>query len=153
MREGGKGSFRRVEADRAGPAALGILIPPAQRTFLILRPRAMACDLLLCRGAADPTFRDLSHGEASAAAQSLYRGLREGLARVESAGHLLAHVGPMCFVACARAPGLPYAPLSPCPADAEALANYLSPDGEQEVYFNTRFFERPAFEPGPKGPG
>jgi hypothetical protein len=144
MREGGKGSFRRVEADQAGPAALGILIPPAQRTFLILRPRSLGCDLLLCRGATDPTFHALSHGEASAAAQSLYRGLREGLARVESAHHLLAHVGPLCFVACARAPGLPYAPLAPGPADADALAGYLSPVGEQEVYFNTRFFERSA---------
>ena len=140
----GMGSFRRVEADQAGPTALGILIPPAQRTFVILRPRALAFDLLLCRGAGDPTFHALSHGEASAAAQSIYRGLREGLARVESAGHLLAHVGPMCFVACARVEGQPYAPLAPEDADAVALAGYLCPVGEQEVYFNTRFFERTA---------
>jgi hypothetical protein len=147
------GSFRRVEADRAGPTALGILIPPAQRTFVILRPRALAFDLLLCRGAGDSTFHALSHDEASAAAQSTYRGLREGLGRVEAAGHLLAHVGPLCFVACARAPGQPYAPLAPDPADADALGAYLCPAGEQEVYFNTRFFERAALEPGPKGPG
>ena len=138
------GSFRRVEADEAGPTALGILIPPAQRTFLILRPRALAFDLLLCRGAADPTFHALSHAEASAAAQSLYRGLRDGLARVESAHHLLAHVGPLSFVACARVEGQPYTPLAPHPAEADALAGYLSPAGEQEVYFNTRFFERSA---------
>jgi hypothetical protein len=138
------GSFRRVEADQAGPAALGILIPPAQRTFVILRPRALAFDLLLCRGAGDPAFHSLGHVEASAAAQSVYRGLREGLARVESGGHLLAHVGPLCFVACERVEGRPYVPLAPGPADAVALEGYLCPAGEQEVYFNTRFFERAA---------
>ena len=138
------GTLIRVEADRAGPTALGILIPPARRTFLILRPRAMAFDLLLCRGPDDPTFRSLTHDEASAAAQSLYRGLRDGLAWVEARGHLRAHVGPLSFVACARVAGQPYAPLELDPSDAETLAGYLRPEGEQEVYFNTRFFERPA---------
>ena len=142
------GVFQRVEAEQAGPAALGILIPPAQRTFVILRPRALAFDLLLCRSAGDPTFHALSHGEASSAAHSLYRSLREGLARVEAGGYLRAHVGPLTFVACARVEGLPYAPLELDPDEADALAarlaGFLSPAGEQEVYFNTRFFERPA---------
>src|SRR5262245_63950954 len=74
------GSFRRVEAEQAGPAALGILIPPSRRTFVILRPRALPWDLLLCHGADDLGFRDLSHDEASAAAQGVYRALREGAA-------------------------------------------------------------------------
>ena len=142
------GVFQRVEAEQAGPAALGILIPPAQRTFVILRPRAMAFDLLLCRSAADPSFHALSHAEASTSAQSLYRGLREGLARVEAGGYLRAHVGQQTFVACARVEGLPYTPLALDPEEADVLAarlaGFLSPAGEQEVYFNTRFFERPA---------
>ena len=142
------GAFLRVEAEEAGPAALGILIPPARRTFLILRPRAMAVDLLLCRGADDLTFQVLGHAEASAAAHALFRGLREGACRVEGGGHLLAHVGSLSLVACPRVEGRPYAPLALDPAGAEGfiaeLRAYLCPPGDQEVYFNTRFFERPA---------
>ena len=137
------GVFRRVEAEQAGPTALGILIPPARRTFVILRPRAMAFDLLLCRGADDPTFNALTHDEASAAAQLLYRGLRDGLARVEAQSHLLAHVGPLSFVACSRVEGQPYTPMELDLAEAETLVSrlrdFLCPPGEQEVYFNTRF--------------
>ena len=142
------GVFQRVEADQAGPTALGILIPPARRTFVILRPRAMTFDLLLCRAADDPTFHALTHDEASTAAHSLYRGLRDGLARIEARDHLRVHVGPLSFVACSRVAGQPYAPIALDPSDAEALGDrlrcFLCPAGEQEVYFNTRFFERPA---------
>ena len=49
--------FRRVDDDRAGPAAMGILVPPGRRTFLILRPRALAWDLILLRRAEGSTFR------------------------------------------------------------------------------------------------
>ena len=148
MGDRGMGAFHRVEAEQAGPTALGILIPPARRTFVILRPRALAFDLLLCRSAGDPTFHALSHGEASVAAHSLYRGLRDGLARVEALGQLRVHVGPSSFVACSRLEGQPYAPLELDPAEAEALGDrlrsFLCPAGELEVYFNTRFFEHPA---------
>ena len=141
------GVFMRVEAEQAGPTALGILIPPARRTFVILRPRSMAFDLLLCRAADDPTFHPLTHDEASAAAQSLYRGLRDGLAVIEARDHLLVHVGPMSFVACPRVEGQPYTPLALDVGEAEPLAVqlrvFLCPAGEQQVYFNTRFFERP----------
>ena len=141
------GVFLRVDAEKAGPTALGILIPPARRTFVILRPRALAFDLLLCRDAGDPTFIALTHDEASAAAQSLYRGLRDGLARVEATAYLHAHVGPMSFVACLRVEAQPYTPMALDRAEAETLAarlrDLLCPAGEQEVYFNTRFFERP----------
>ena len=141
------GVFMRVEAEQAGPTALGILIPPARRTFVILRPRSMAFDLLLCRAADDPTFHALTHDEASAAAQSLYRGLRDGLAWVEAREYLRAHVCSLSFVACARIAGEPYTPLVLDPAEAESLAERLAgllrPEGEQQVYFNTRFFERP----------
>jgi hypothetical protein len=153
------GSFRRVEAEQAGVDALGILIPPARRTFVILRPRALPWDLLLARGSDDLGFRDLSHDEASAAAQGLFRALREGTAgeaaSIDVVGtgngwRLVARVGPFVLVVCVRAPGQPYAALVCAEADARAAAERLQAvlrpgsDSEQEIYFNTRFFERPA---------
>jgi hypothetical protein len=150
------GSFRRVEGEQAGPDALGILIPPARRTFVILRPRSLPWDLLLVRPD-DLTFRELSHDEASAAAQGLYRALREwaagGPGSVEtlvagSAFRLRVQVGPFPLLVCPRQPGQAYAPLVCSEVDAHAAAaqlrSVLSPSGEteQEVYFNTRFFER-----------
>jgi hypothetical protein len=138
------GSFRRVEGEQAGPDALGILVPPARRTIVVLRPRALPWDAVLCRGPDDPAFADLSHGEASAAAQGLYRALREQPAAVELAGgRLLVVVGEFALLVCPRLPGQAYAPLTGADDDArERLAAVLCPAVEQEVYFNTRFFER-----------
>jgi hypothetical protein len=154
-------SFRRVEGDQAGPTALGILIPPSRRTFVILRPRALSLDLLLCRGPDDLAFRELAHDEASAAAQALYRALRDwaagGPGGIEpvpaaegTARRLRVRAGAFVLVACRRVPGRPYAELL-CGEDeasrtSQELARCLCPCAgvEQEVYFNTRFFERPA---------
>ena len=103
-------------------------------------------------------FRDLSHDEASAAAQALYRGLREGAAGavpllvevVARAGGcwVRAVVGPLALLACPRRPGQPYQPLLCAEADASAHAAALTAvlrpaeGAEQELYFNTRFFDR-----------
>ncbi len=159
------GSFRRVEGEQAGSSALGILIPPSRRTFVILRPRSLPWDLLLCRGPDDLVFRDLVHDEASAAALSLFRALREwttggpgaveAVAGADGAGHRLRiTIGPFVLLACLRVPGQPYA-AAICTEDEaraarHALISLLCPaEGvEQEVYFNTRFFERPATTPG-----
>jgi hypothetical protein len=153
------GSFRRVEGEQAGPDALGILIPPARRTFVIVRPRGLPWDLLLTRGSDDLGFADLSHDEASAAAQGLYRALRDwaagGAGTIDVLGgedgcRLVVRVGPFGLVACPRRPGQPYAALVCAEADARAAAErlraMLCPPGDalQELYFNTRFFERPA---------
>jgi hypothetical protein len=155
------GSFRRVEGDQAGPTALGILIPPSRRTFVILRPRALPLDLLLCRGPDDLAFRELAHDEASAAAQGLYRALRDwaagGPGAVEpvpspdgEARRLRVRAGAFVLVACRRVPGQPYAELLCGPDEAARTSQELcrclcpTPGVEQEVYFNTRFFERPA---------
>ena len=62
-------ALRRVEGDRAGPDALGILVPPARRTFVILRPRALPWDLLLLRDPEAEAFRELGRDEAHAAAR------------------------------------------------------------------------------------
>src|SRR5688500_17181821 len=112
------GSFRRVEGEKAGPEALGILVPPGKRTFLILRPRSLPWDLLMCRGPDDLSFVQLAHDEASAAAQGLYRALRDwaagGPGSIETVGAgVRVVIGPFALVVCPRTPGQPYAPLLP----------------------------------------
>lgn len=144
------GTFRRVDPEHAGPQALGILVPPGKRTFVILRPRALPVDVVLCREANDLTFAQLTHDEASAAAQGLFRALREwsaGGSGTIAAEHTCWHVqvGTFSLVVCSRVPGQPYAPLAPndaaLPAQLEAVLH--PPAGrEQELYFNVRFFER-----------
>jgi hypothetical protein len=154
------GSFRRVEDERAGPAALGLLVPPGRRTFLILRPRSLAWDLLLVRRADGRAFQDMSREEATIAAQRLYRALEawsaggpgqvEAFPAPEGAGFWVrAVVAGYALLACPREPGKSYHPLVLPDADAardaaRALAAVLCPgDGvEQELYFNGRHFSR-----------
>jgi hypothetical protein len=150
------GSFRRVEGEQAGPDALGILIPPARRTFVIFRPRNLPWDLLLI-DSKDLKFRELSHDEASAAAQGLYRALRDCAAGgpgsiemifTQDGFWLRVLLGPFALLVCLRQPGQPYVPLVCSEVDAHDAASRLwdviRPPGttEQEVYFNTRFFGR-----------
>ncbi len=152
------GAFRRVEDEQAGPTALGILIPPSRRTFLILRPRSLAFDLLFLRRPEETAFRELSHDEAAAAAHQLYRALEEWaksgagavevVANPEGGRWLRVQVGPLYLVACARVPGQPYRPLIYADADAvqtdvARLTAILCPGAgtEQELYFNTRHFQ------------
>jgi hypothetical protein len=146
------GTFRKVEPEKAGPSALGILIPPSRRTFVILRPRGLPWDLLLCRGRDDLSFREMSHDEASAAAQAVHRALRDGSAveavqRPDGCAVLLS-AGPFVLIACERRPGEPYAAFVRGEEEARTAAASLGrvvspPEGaEQEVYFNVRFFER-----------
>jgi len=142
-------AYVHVEAQAAGPVALGILVPPAKRTFVILRPRALAIDLVLCRASNDHRFADLAHDEASAAAQALWRALRNwdgrsGLALIQ--GHACLQLEGLVLVACQRFPGQPYVPLEARPADLVALEEALAPELAggvgREVYFNMRHFER-----------
>ena len=151
-------AFRRVEATQAGRTALGILIPPSRRTFLILRPRSLSFDLLCLQRPDATRFRELAHDEATAAAHQLYAGLREWAAGgagsievvaspTESGLWLRVQVGPLYLIACERQPGKPYQPLIFADAaDAEnaetQVAALLCPRGgtEQELYFNTRHF-------------
>jgi hypothetical protein len=150
------GAFRRVEDEKAGPNALGILIPPSRRTFLILRPRSLGFDLLLLRRPEETAFRELSHDEAAAAAHQLFRALEEWarggagavevMANAEGGSWLRVQVGPLYLVACARVPGQPYRPLIYADAvqtDVARLSAILCPAAgtEQELYFNTRNFQ------------
>jgi hypothetical protein len=152
------GELRRVTDRRAGPAALGILVPPGPRTFLILRPRSLAWDLVLV--GADGAFREMGRDEAEAAAAHLGRALDEwaagGPGAVEAVAApdgrgcwLRVGVGPVTLVACPRDPGRPYRPaVFADPAAARAAAGQLAavlcpPAGvAQELYFNTRHFGR-----------
>src|SRR5262245_34084116 len=60
--------LRRVSDQQAGPGALGILLPPGERTVLIVRPRSLPLDLLLVQGAAGTAFRELTKTEAAGVA-------------------------------------------------------------------------------------
>ena len=68
--------LRRVEDREAGPAALGVLLPPGRQTFLILRPRPP----LRSASAAHPGVPAFCQLEAIAApgmAQKVYRALEQ----------------------------------------------------------------------------
>jgi hypothetical protein len=150
--------LRRVADEEAGPAALGLLVPPGKRTFLILRPRSLAWDLLLVQAPGSPVFRQLSGGEAPLVAQKIYRALEQCGTGGAAALHpvepttgpgfwLQASLGAFALLACARRPGQPYQPhvfpdAETAHAAAAALAVVLCPPAgvEQEVYFNTRHF-------------
>jgi len=151
-------ALRRVSDDRAGPNALGILLPPGTRSVLIVRPRALRWDLLLVQGVAGTSFRSLSRAEAPLVAQAFFRALEEWnsggpghvgvVASTDTTGHLVwADVGDFALVACERVPGQPYRPtLFAAEDEARAavalIAGALCPPGhtEQEVYINTRHF-------------
>ena len=159
--------LRRVEDHKAGPSALGILVPPGRRTFLILRPRALAWDLLLLRPASVNTFRELPRAEADLLAHELLNALGqwaegssghvEEVACPDGSGYWVrVRVGPFALLTCRRQPGKPYQPLTfpdveTALSAAAQLRRVLRPPAnvEQEVYLNSLHFqqelgERPA---------
>lgn len=157
-------AFRQVNGGQAGPQALGILVPPGRRTLVIMRPRALECDLLLVhpgkssdRGLA---FWEAARHEAAGLAQRLHRALQnaasaegirvEALASPAGEGYrVLASVGPFTLIACPRRPGQAYQPLElgtvqEAQHEAGRIAAVLCPEGgaEREIYLNTRNFTR-----------
>ncbi len=152
--------LRRVEGHRAGPSALGILVPPGRRTYLILRPRALACDLLLLRPNSVNTFRELPRGEADLLAHELFQALRqwsdgasghvEEVAAPDGSGYWVrVHVGSFVLLMCGRQPGKPYQPLifpdvETALSAAAQVRRILRPPAnvEQEVYLNTLHFQQ-----------
>ena len=156
-------AFRRVEDHRAGPHALGILVPPGQRTVVILRPRAVAWDFLALRpetgDEARGPFCDFERDEAAGLARQvqrdLARGACDGVNPVEVAGpadngyRLCVRAGGLAWLACLRQPGKPYRPADFATAEearaaADRLAAFFFPaaDADQEFYFNTQNFSR-----------
>ncbi|HEY7329584.1 MAG TPA: hypothetical protein VH592_18240 [Gemmataceae bacterium] len=151
--------LRRVEDHRAGPSALGILVPPGRRTFLILRPRALCWDLLLLRPDSEEAFREVAHTEANRLAheilEALHRWSEGASGHVEEVScpdggfRMRVRVGPFALVACGRRPGQPYQPLTFPDADtalsaAAQVRDVLRPPAEfeQEVYLNTLHFQQ-----------
>jgi hypothetical protein len=156
--------FRRVEDRRAGPLALGILVPPGLRTVVILRPRALHWDLLPLPDAEalswPPAFCAFTRDEAAAVARRVQRALEqsagtggsppEAVASPAGGGYLVCcRRGDFCWVACPRVPGKPYEPAvfaTPGQAGeaAAALARFLWPTAgtPQDYYFNTQNFSR-----------
>jgi hypothetical protein len=152
--------LRRVEGHRAGPSALGILVPPGRRTFLIVRPRSLPWDLLLLRPDSATVFHELYREQAGRVAEALYDELGnwpksaandvEEVACPDGGGlWLRVRAGPFFLLVCGRQPGQPYQPL--VFADAEAarsaagqLRGVLRPSEgiDQEVYLNNRHFTR-----------
>jgi hypothetical protein len=157
-------SLRWVEANRAGPAALGILLPPGPRTVLILRPRLVPWDLLLVRsgagGEVGTPFLHLEPDEGQVMAEGVLRALQRwaggGPGQVDvalapdGAGYWVqVEVGAFPLIACERRPGQPYRPAAFASAAdaagaAAAIAAALCPTGDSglEVYLNTRHFTR-----------
>jgi len=154
--------FRTVEGAQAGPTALGILVPPGRRTLVLLRPRALAFDLVPLRApngnGIGPGFQEVGQHEAEALARQLCRIFTEGAGGIwveaflvpgQAGSRVQAQVGPFAFLACHRKPGQAYqsvvfATLAEAEATAAALLAVLCPPAGagQELYLNTRNFGR-----------
>jgi hypothetical protein len=155
-------SFRHVVGDQAGPNALGILIPPGHRTMVILRPRALAWDLLLLSPLGDQLsaagFWEILRADARLMSQRVQRALEawagggeggpELVPLAEAQGYRLrVTTGTFRWMVCRRTPGKPYQPWTfSDEADAQAaatgLVDVLCPAAEdnQEMYCNTHHF-------------
>lgn len=150
--------LRRVTDTEAGPEAIGMLLPPGRLTFLIIRPRCLASDLLLVQSAENAAFRSMSRDEATIVGQKVYRALERWIDRGDGQAAateepdgtefwLRVRIGDYYFLACPRRPGQPYQPLGyPDRELAQAAAQEMAqalcpgPDVEQEIYFNLRHF-------------
>ena len=147
-------AFRRVTDQQAGPAALGILVPPGRRTLVILRPRALAWDLLPVTPPPLAAICEFGRDEAALLARQISELLAAAQgdqfvhAQAAADGYrVCAPVGNHLWIACAREPGRAYRPaLFATLAEAEAAAARIAavlwpgPDAQQEVYFNTQNF-------------
>jgi hypothetical protein len=153
-------AFRLVAGEQAGPDAIGVLVPPGRRTFVIVRPRRLALDLLVLAEAAGNAFREFEREQACRAAEALVDRLTDDPSAVsinlqkapadgQPAIHLRVQIGPFHLLVCARNPGQPYAPLRfvddlSARATCEQIRELFTPrkGNEQEYYLNTRQFER-----------
>jgi hypothetical protein len=155
-------AFQRVDARRAGPTALGILVPPGLRTVVILRPRAVNWDLLPLqpgREQAQPAvYCTFGRDEAALLARRIQLALERGagcppnpvevVATAPGAGFgVCARVENYLWVVCPRVSGQPYqlclfASVEEAERAAARLTPFLWPaaDARQEYYFNTQGF-------------
>jgi hypothetical protein len=154
--------FTRVDQKHAGATALGILVPQGAKTLVIIRPRALAWDLLPARwdGAHGnaPEFCVFPRDEAASAARRLIQALEAAINNrvcpVETFGdaqgkccQVWMRTDEFVWIACRRATGEAYRPMifatqEEAIREAEALAAIVWPTAEtkQEYYFNTQNF-------------
>jgi hypothetical protein len=148
--------FRRVADHQAGPAALGILVPPGRRTQVILRPRSLTWDLLPVRVREQAVFCEFGRDEAASLARRIHETLEtaqgDQQVRVQAAAdgyRVCAAVGDYLWMICGRVLGQAYRPVvfatqEQAEVAAQRIAAVLwpGPGTEQEVYFNTQNFTR-----------
>jgi len=156
--------FRTVNAGRAGPHSVGILVPPGSRTLVIVRPRALLVDLVMVRlspgNGHQSGFMEASRQEAGIEAQKLGQaimswaggdaGRLEVVPAAEGPGYrLYLQVQTFSLIACPRVPGQMYQPMTYATQEdaeraAEELRAILCPDPEanQELYTNLSQFGR-----------
>jgi len=154
--------LHRVFGNQAGPAAIGILVPPGRQTTIVVRPRSLPWDLLLVEAEESVVcFREFAREEAEAVAEALGRALDDwssdqsgGLVETAPApgapGHCVrVEIGRLRLVACPRLPGRTYRPMVWATIEeasdaAEILRQVLRPPpgARQEIYFNSRHFAR-----------
>ena len=152
--------LRRVDARMANEAALGILVPPGARTFVVVRPRGMTWDLLPVRWdgnpAEPPAFASFERNEAAVVARRLAKALEDrdlaGECPLETFGRdgsfqVWLRDDDLNWLLCERIPGQTYRPLVfPTLAAAQSAASLLVPlvhpgaDRVQDYYFNTQNF-------------
>lgn len=152
--------LRRVDLRQAGPTAVGILVPPGAKTFVVVRPRGMMWDLLPVRWDGDasrpPEFVSFDRDTAAIVARNLAKRLEAcdlaGETRLETLGHEPAFQvwlrdAELRWLLCERVPGQAYRPLVFASLEhahdaAAKLMPLVSPGPErvQEYYFNTQNF-------------
>jgi hypothetical protein len=141
---------------------VGILVPPGNRTLIVVRPRALDIDLVLIRPETDngtgPGFMEMPRQQAGVDAQKLAQALvswangGSGSIEPEPTGDaywVQAEVETFSLIACERVPGQPYRPkLFATVDEAEQTADELRrllcppPDANQELYTNLSQFGR-----------
>ena len=156
--------FRTVNASRAGPKAVGILVPPGNRTLVVIRPRSMPVDLVMIRRGPTGTFgsgfmeasRQTAGLEAQKLAQALQQWAEGGNGEIEIVEapdgtgywvHVFVAIFPL--IACSRVPGQAYQPIVyATQEEAENTADKLRailcppPEANQELYTNLSQFGR-----------
>lgn len=154
--------FRRVDGKSAGPAALGVLVPPGRRSLVVVRPRALDWDLLLAlpAGCEIPSlFWEAPREHATTLAERVHQALEDEHGSVRSVlavplpggdgFRLIAAVDDFKLITCGRNPGKPYRPMMfSCASEAQDAAASLTavlsppPEGNQELYLNVDAFAR-----------
>jgi hypothetical protein len=143
---------------------VGILVPPGNRTLIVVRPRALNIDLVLIRpereNGTGPGFMEMTRQQAGVDAQKLALALvhwaNGGTGAIEPVPAadrdgcwVQAAVETFSLIACERVPGQPYRPkLFATMEEAEQTADELRallcppPDANQELYTNLSQFGR-----------